>query len=161
MKNYFLILTGAILCCCTDRQENEAASPAVRPEQLHGQWRNVYMKLEMRTYKNADSTRMLEVNENNWEQVMKIKPIRTFFWYDGTYNSEHRDLRDSIFYNPAGKWTLRADTLEMTDTFPKAGLRYKYRITVNGNMAEFSGVEDLDGDGKKDDLYYGTQRRWR
>jgi hypothetical protein len=133
----------------------------VRPEQLHGQWRNVYMKLEMKSYKDSDSAKTVIVTEDTWEKIMGIKPIRTYFWYNGKYNSAHYDLRDSLVYNPAGKWILRDDSLIMTDTFPKPGLQYRYKLAINGNMAEFWGIEDLDGDGKADDLYYGTQRKFR
>jgi hypothetical protein len=157
MKTIFPFLSLLFFAACTEEQS--ATSAVIRPEQLHGQWRNVYMKLEMRTYKNSDSTKVLEVNEANWEQIMQIRPIRTYFWYDGTYNSLHYDLRDSLIYNPAGRWNLKADTLVMVDTFPDRGLQYRYRVAVSGDMAEFWGIEDLDGDGKADDHYYATQRK--
>lgn len=97
--------------------------------------------------------------EHNWETAMKAKPIRTFFKADGTYNSEHRNLNDSIVYNPAGKWSIVGDSLFMMDTFPQEGLSYKYKIKIDGNIAEFRGVEDFDSDGNKDDEYYGSQRK--
>jgi hypothetical protein len=150
------ILTFILLSCETAT----TARKPVSPEQLYGQWRNEYMKLEMPTYRNGDSLKVLEVNLRNWERVMHIQPIRTYFWYNGTYNSAHYDLNDSLIYNPAGNWLLRNDTLIMTDTFPKRGLQYRYKVSMNGVIAEFSGVEDLDGDGKADDHYYGTQRKY-
>lgn len=113
----------------------------------------------MHTFKNSDSTKVLEVMEQNWETVMKAKPIRTFFNADGTYNSEHHNLNDSIVYNPAGKWNVVGDSLFMRDTFPQKGLAYKYRITLDSDIAEFRGVEDFDQDGNKDDEYYGSQRK--
>lgn len=101
----------------------------------------------------------MEVREDNWEALMNMKPIRTFFKADGTYNSEHRNLSDSIVYNPAGKWKITGDSLLMVDTMPQAGVSYKYKVIITDSIAEFFGVEDFDRDGVKDDEYYGRQRR--
>jgi hypothetical protein len=158
MKTIFPLLFILLYNSCTE--EASTTTTAILPAQLHGQWRNVYIKLDMRTYKNSDSSRVLEVNEENWEKIMQMKPIRTYFWYNGTYNSLHYDLRDSLVYNPAGRWFLRNDTLVMTDTFPEPGMQYRYRVALSGDMAEFWGMEDLDGDGQADDHYYGTQRKY-
>jgi hypothetical protein len=130
-----------------------------KPGQLLGEWRNLYTKVTMHTFKNTDSTRVLEVDEANWERMMSSKPIRTFFKADGTYNSEHRNLNDSMVYNPAGRWSLTGDSLFMTDTFPQRGVSYRYKILLKDNIVEFWGVEDFDQDGTKDDNYYGTQQK--
>ncbi len=124
-----------------------------------GEWRNVDLKIEMKSYKNSDSSKTLEVKESNWELMMNIRPIRTFFKANRRYNSEHINLNDSVIYNPAGRWIIIGDTLHMWDTFPKEGLTYKYKLNFKQNLVEFYSVEDCDGDGKADDLYYGTQRK--
>lgn len=130
---------------------------------LTGTWQNTYMKIEMNSYKGKDTLSTLEVDESNWEKKMGIKPIITFFKANGTYSSEHRNLQDSIVYNPAGKWEIVGDTLYMRDTFPEAGLNYKYKLSISKQgdkvTAEFWGIEDFDQDGKKDDAYYGRQKK--
>ena len=160
----FLIILSATACffsCAENKASDEkAASQDIDPRLLYGQWRNATMKLKMNTYKGSDSVFTLNVNENNWEEVMNIRPIRTFFWADNTYNSMHIDLKDSLFYNPAGRWYLKKDSLFMVDTFPQKGPVYKYKLRTDGKTAEFTGLEDLDGDGKADDEYFGTQRRF-
>jgi len=128
-------------------------------KQLVGEWRNSSLKLIMNSFSNKDSTKIFEVKEGDWERKMKIQPIRTFYRGDGTYNSEHRTLRDSIIYNPAGRWAILGDTIIMRDTFPEPGLSYRYKIVIKGDVAEFTGMEDCDRDGKADDNYSGTQRR--
>jgi hypothetical protein len=148
----------ALLTGCTGGDEEKRR--LVAPEQLHGQWRNVYLKLEMNSYRNSDSTRVFEVSEEDWEARMGIRPIRTFYWADGTFNSLHYNLDDSLVFSPSGKWWLEKDSLVMLDTFPARGAVYKYQVRLYDGIAEFSGIEDSDGDGKKDDLYYGTQRRY-
>lgn len=166
MKHIPAILCAFVLFSCESQQPRQEATEAMPGEilpasrgQLLGEWRNVYTKVTMNTYQNSDSTKVLEVEEADWERVMQVKPIRTFFRQDGTYNSEHRDLNDSIVYNPAGRWTLNGDSLYMTDTFPQKGVSYKYKILVHGDILEFSGYEDFDQDGMKDDVYLGTQRK--
>lgn len=124
-----------------------------------GEWRNTYLKVIMHSYKNSDTIRIVEANENNWEEVLKSKTIRTFFRSDGTYNSEYRNLKDSIFYSPAGKWSVSGDSLFMTDTFPSREVMYKLKFEIKGNMAEFWSTLDFDQDGKEDDDYYGIQKK--
>jgi hypothetical protein len=158
MKPLCIAVIFLLLFSCSQPADHSAA---LLPQQLHGQWRNIYMKLEMDSYKGTDSLKVLEVDERSWESVMKIRPIRTYFWYDGTYNSAHYDLHDSLFYNPAGRWKLVGDSITMVDTFPKPGLTYRYKVALKGDILEFTGKEDLDGDGSADDHYYGTQRRFR
>lgn len=128
-------------------------------EKMVGEWRNVDLKITMNSYNNTDSVRTLEVTEATWEEKMKIRPIRTHFNADGTYNSEHINLNDSLIYNPAGTWIILGDSIIMTDTFPTRGLTYKYKVSVKDNMATFYGKEDCDFDGAADDDYYGTQRK--
>lgn len=144
----------AFVSCTTDNENKSELS-----EQLIGEWHNTSLKIIMNTYKNSDSTVVLEVSEQNWEEKMNIKPIKTFFRADNSYNSEHYSLKDSLIYNPSGKWEIKGDTLNMWDTFPNKGLRYKYKLTITNNKAEFSGIEDCDNDGKADDNYFGTQKK--
>lgn len=156
MKELIFLLSVAIFCSCGNRKKETS-------NLLVGTWYNTYMKIEMNSYKGKDTLNVLEVDDSNWEQKMGIKPIITYFKGNGTYNSEHRNLNDSIVYNPAGKWEINGDSLFMTDTFPEAGLNYRYKLLINEDhgkvTAEFWGTEDFDQDGKKDDTYYGMQRK--
>ena len=156
-----LFLLPFLFSCSSSKERKNTLSG-----QLVGEWRNVYMKVEMYTYNNTDSLKTMEVTEANWEKILNIKTIRTLYKENGSYNSEHKNLQDSIIYNPAGKWSIVGDTLIMTDTFPKKGLNYKYKLEIKENngvnkeiIAEFFGVEDFDQDGKIDDKYYGIQRK--
>jgi hypothetical protein len=155
MKNTRSLLLLMLLASCggegNDKQELS--------KRLVGEWRNADMKITMNSYMNSDSTRVFEVNEQNWEQKMRMRPLHTIFNENGTYRSPHISLKDSIFYDPVGKWVIQGDTLIMQDTFPKRGLKYKYKIIIEDENAEFRGLEDCDNDGKADDEYVGRQRR--
>jgi hypothetical protein len=158
LKNNFLyfILIMALSAC---HSSPEIPENKVLEKQMYGEWRNSSLRLLMNSYNNTEETKEFIVKEGEWEQKMKIQPIRTFYRADGTYNSEHRSLNDSLIYNPAGRWVILDDTLIMRDTFPEPGLSYRYKLVVKGGQAEFTGIEDCDRDGKADDNYFGIQRR--
>jgi hypothetical protein len=154
----FVMTLAALIYSCSEHSEKTEVKE-IDPRLIYGQWRNVYMKLHMNTYRNSDSAFTLEVNEDNWAQIMNIKPIRTFFWSDHTYNSMHINLQDSLVYNPSGHWRLLHDSLFMRDTFPEKRPEFRYKVKLHDRVMEFTGIEDLDADGKADDDYYGTQRQ--
>lgn len=148
-----------VLAGCSQEKADKGQVNTALTQGLLGEWRNVYLRLTMNSYKDSDSSRVFEVNEANWEAKMNIQPIRTFFRKDGTYNSEHRNLADSMVYNPAGRWVVYGDTIVMTDTFPSIGQAYRYKVILKDSLVEFYGMEDSDRDGKNDDNYFGIQRR--
>jgi hypothetical protein len=125
-------------------------------DDLVGEWRNVYLNVTMPTVGNSDSTATTVCDSTNWETMLHIKPIHTFFNKDGTYRSEYFTLSDSLFRKTAGTWSVSNDTLVMHES---NGAIYKLRTVVNKNLAEFDGVLDFDSDGKVDDHYVGRQRK--
>jgi len=156
MNYLFVLLVFSIIASCINAKSRTDQQPQ---HPLVGEWVNTYLRVDMHTYKNSDTTRIMEADESNWEQKLKAKTIHSFYRADGSYNSVHRNLKDSIVYNPAGVWSTKADSLYMTDTFPKHGIKYVYKYKINKSIAEFWGTEDFDQDGKIDDTYYGRQRR--
>lgn len=157
IKDTFLIVFFLSVTSC--EQQKDAEQNKELSDRVVGEWHNLSLKIRMNTLNNTDSTRVFEVDERNWEQKMGIRPIRTIYRPDGSYNSEHRNLKDSIIYNPAGRWIILGDTIIMTDTFPERGPAYKYHVRIKGDIAEFTGIEDCDRDGKNDDHYFGVQRK--
>lgn len=152
----FLFIALILFSCRSNRVSSSGASLS---QQLTGEWRNTYVKLTMNSFKNSDTSRVVEADENNWEHVLKSRTVRTFFRADGTYNSEHRDLKDSLFYNPAGHWHIVGDSLFMKDSFPQKGISYQYHLSIKDKMATFRGLGDYDLDGRSDDEYFGVQRK--
>jgi hypothetical protein len=142
-----------LLACDNDRQSDN------NKKKLTGEWENISLRVTLHTFQGTDSTRLVEVPEGKWEEIMGIRPIRTFYRENGTYNSRHYSLGDSLFYNPSGKWHFSGDSLVMTDTFPENGKTYRYLVRFEDDFAEFIGKEDVDGDGENDDDYHGLQRR--
>jgi hypothetical protein len=124
-------------------------------QQIVGEWENTAMRVKVWSYQNSDTSFIVDINEDTWDQKMNIKPIKTKIFSNGTYISEFRNSFDSLMYRPVGEWYMDGDSLIMTD---RRGT-YQYKVFVDGATAEFRSMVDWDGDGKSDDEYFGTQRK--
>lgn len=120
-----------------------------------GEWANVSMRVWVKTYDKSDTSFIVDINEDNWDMKMTVKPIITTIYEDGTYISEFRNSFDSLIYQPKGRWMIDGDTLIMEDHQAV----YRYHVFVDGDRAEFKTILDWDGDGQADDEYFGIQRR--
>ncbi|MGZ3885104.1 MAG: hypothetical protein ACXVPQ_07670 [Bacteroidia bacterium] len=134
------------------------AMPGDLRRQLIGEWRNVTLHVDVITANGTDKNTVWESNEGNWEERLHIKPIRTFFKDDNTFYSEYYNLKDSLIYRPTGKWDLKGNKLTFYYLKPKADTLY-FTLSITNGIATFKGKLDWDEDGKKDDLYAGTQRK--
>jgi hypothetical protein len=151
IKSIFIIF---LIISCSDNDKKTASADLAK--QLTGEWNNIYLKVETVTKQDTGTNETLEVSQDDWEQTLKIKPIRTFFRSDSTWNSAHFNLADSLVYNPGGKWWVNGDTLVMLQNFPVPDTT-NYLVTLNKDTASFSSMVDWDGDKKKDDHYFGKQ----
>jgi len=159
MNKAMIYLTTAFLIACNDSVKTEE-TPLPEKQQLTGEWNNLSIKVDINTKNNSDSNEVLEVDRPQWEEKLKIKPIRTFFRADSTWNSAHYNLKDSLVYNPSGKWWLENDKLVMLQDFPSNDTTW-YSIIIQKDTASFESMLDWDMDGKKDDLYFGKQIKVR
>lgn len=146
------LLAIASVCC-------EPAENKEMEKLMLGEWYSHDLKINMNSFKNKDTVRVFEVNESEWERKMNIRPIKTVYFENGTYISEHRNLRDSVIFRPAGKWNIAGTIISIQDTFPELGPQYSYTLSLKNNMAEFLGLEDCDNDGTADDDYFGRLQR--
>jgi hypothetical protein len=67
-------------------------------------------------------------------------------------------LKDSLVYNPSGKWWFENDKLIMMQYFPSLDTT-AYDLDIKNDTATFEANVDWDRDGKKDDVYFGKQIR--
>ena len=125
-------------------------------QEMIGEWTNISMKVWVKTYNNSDTSFIVEITEESWEQKMNIKPIITTIHSDGTYISEFRNSFDSLIYRPKGTWMVDGDSLIMEDEQQQV---YRYQVFVDGDRAEFNSLIDWDKDGKADDEYFGIQEK--
>ena len=157
MRVLFCFLLLMWLAGCDDREKNGQVKTSDR-KSLIGEWNSLSIKVTINSKNNTDSNEVFEVDRPRWEQTLKIKPIRTFFHADSTWNSAHYDLKDSLVYNPSGKWWFENDKMIMLQNFPSPDTSSFTWITKN-DTASFEGMVDWDRDGKKDDVYFGRQIR--
>ena len=158
-KIVFTILVAATLAMIAFGQPGTGYPKSSLAQKIVGEWRNQSIKIKINSYRNKDTIVLMEANASNWEEKLHIKPIRTFFKADRSYYSEYRDLQDSIIRRPTGEWRTRGDTIVMTELTPEKAV-YTFHLSIKKNIATFIGVIDFDGDGKKDDEYYGTQKKF-
>jgi hypothetical protein len=153
----FLSVLFAVSCNSGDKTKQLNEITTTTTQQLTGEWSNLMLHVEIHSKDNTDSSELLEVDRAHWEEKLKIKPIRTFFRADSTWNSAHYNLQDSIVYNPSGKWWIKnGKELMMAQQFPSADTT-RYLVNISGDTASFEATLDWDMDGKRDDRYFGTQ----
>ena len=155
----YLVIAISVLLSCNDNKGKEQSQPVddtSTSQKLIGEWNNLYLNVKVDSKKNTAEQEELIVTREEWESKLKIKPIRTFFREDSTWNSAHYNLNDSLVYNPSGKWWVQGDSIVMLQTFPSPDTTL-YFLTLKSDTASFESLLDWDGDGKKDDRYLGRQ----
>ena len=146
MKKIIILFITVSICSCNNQRE-------LRREQIIGKWTNISLLVTMKKLDGQDS--ILEANEHNWEQVLKIKPIISTFDEEGSFASEYSNLKGEIIREVQGKWDVRNDSLIIwTD-----GVETAYHFTIKGNRVKFRSQLDWDGDGESDDYYDAIQVR--
>jgi hypothetical protein len=150
--NLFLMALSFVAC-----SPQQTAQSNLR-EALIGEWRNVSIHVTINTANNSDSSAVFAADESNWEEKLRMKPIRTFYKEDGSYISEYRNLSDSLFHTASGTWSVRGDSLILNQTQPSAET-YRSQVMIKDALAEFTIRLDWDQDGNEDDLYFGVQRK--
>ncbi len=155
MNKFLFVIAALVFTSCADtgskgKNENNTA------EQLVGEWNNLSIKIDINSKNNTDSNEVFAVDRPQWEEILKIKPIRAYFRADSSYNFAHYNLKDSLVYNPSGKWWIEGDKLITLQTFPSPDTT-AYLLSIKKDTASFEAIIDWDMDGKKDDKYFGRQ----
>ncbi len=115
---------------------------------LLGTWSNVSMKIIFAN----DS--IFKVEEGQWEEIFKMKPIKTTYYGDHRYVSEYRDLNDSLISRTLGRWSIKNDSLYLDSK----GILTSFLFNYDNKIGEFTGIVDWNQD-NIDELYYGVQKK--
>ncbi len=143
-------------CCllfsagCSKRSEMEKS--------LIGRWENIGLHVTVHTYRNTDSTLIIDFDENDLRTRFPTKPTVTVLNEDGTYYLEYRTKSDSLVARPSGEWSVKGDSIIMHQYVPSEYV-YAYHVTLMPGKAEFRGMLDYDADGKADDEIIATSRK--
>jgi hypothetical protein len=139
---------------CTSSPE-EPSQDELEKEIL-GEWNNIYLRVEINSKNGTDSSEVLEVDHSQWEEKLKIRPIRSFFRSDSSWHSAHYNLNDTLIYDPSGRWWLDGDKLTLQQSSPSPDTTV-YTLKISNDTATFEAMLDWDMDGRKDDKYIGRQ----
>lgn len=150
MKNHLVFALLLSVSCTTKNNES-----SLKDEDIVGAWENVSLNVKMNTFQNRDTTSYLRAPEGQWEEVLKIKPIRTVYLKNGEFTSTYRDLSDKVVGESQGKWSIRNDSLILVAD----DVEYAYSVILENGKARFISLQDWDQDGKADDLYDGWQKK--
>ncbi|MEO9965315.1 MAG: hypothetical protein ABJF11_05985 [Reichenbachiella sp.] len=144
MRLVLMLMTCGLLSC---------SSHQIDQKLLLGTWKNTELRVKMNSFKNEDSIKWLIAKAGEWEKVLKMKPIETTYFPDGTFESKYNGLDGQLLGTEKGQWQLTNDSLILRS----ANYNNSYKIYYIDHQLRFVSLLDWDEDGKKDDLYDGWQ----
>lgn len=144
------LLIFVISCKLEDQTVKNSASP-VQESNLQGIWENVEIKVEVKD----DSSYLFVVEEDDWQNILQIRPTQSYFYPDQTFRQVFIGLDNSILDSKKGTWGLNEDIL--TIALPEDTVQYSIRLQKG--MLLLRGQVDWNSDGQKNDIYFGKQRQ--
>lgn len=111
-------------------------------------WQTTYLKIEMPTYKLADSTYVFEDNfENNPKQIAQSK-----YFDDGTFDAWFVDDKGKKNGRTTGLWNIKNDSLFVQFFYGGRNIKVTYKIEPIKNGFIGTSLYDWDNDGELDDV---------
>jgi len=154
----FLLFIGLLSCesgsTTNDGSSAEAEEVVDLKKALPGTWESVSLKVTINSLQNSDSSYVFQVEEENWERKLGVRPVKYFYTPDQKFRRVHYDARDSITEVTRGIWNVFGDTLMMI----AEDATYQYEVSLKNGLSEYRTYLDWDGDGEEDDEYIGVQR---
>lgn len=140
-----------VISCKSEDQTIKNSASSVPESSLQGIWENVEIKIEVKD----DSSYLFIVEEDDWQNILQIRPTQSYFYPDQTFRQVFIGLDNSILDTKKGTWLLNQDTL--TISLPEDTLQYSVRLQKG--MLLMRGQVDWNSDGQKNDIYFGKQRQ--
>ena len=156
MRLLFLITFILMIFSCQNTESTtEVEDNSIKRSDLIGVWEQVDLKVTYNIFDVPDSMRIFEVMEENWTEILSVKPVKTYFMADSTYRQDFIGLDDTVYDTQRGLWNVLGDTLMLIS--PNATYTYGINLEENGTC-QYLGILDWDGDGVEDDKYEARQR---
>lgn len=154
----YTLLILMLWSCSTTTNEDTAKiteNQTLNRSAFYGVWQAVSLKVTTNgTSEIPDSMSVFEISEQQWEKLLSVKPVLTYFYPDSTYKQEFRNINGEVYDTIKGLWNIVDERLLLLT--PEA--IYRYNVSLKSGMSEYNTVLDWDGDGVEDDLYFSTQR---
>jgi len=152
----------AFLFSCTQSplpapEENSEVSSDLK-NSLVGMWQAYDIIVGIDTIHNSGNSALLEVNNNDWRDKLKLRPIQTIFNANNTYVSAYCTDEGRLIRVTSGKWDMKKNQLNIHQLFPN-DKEMNYRIELSAGVAQLRSKLDFDGDGKSDDMYYCQMKK--
>jgi hypothetical protein len=144
-KLIFLVAFAILFASCEPSLE----------EYMTDSWQTSYIKIEMPTYQNRDSTNVFEDTfENNPPRIAQSQ-----YNADGTFTAWYLTPTGVRLGDTPGTWDVEKDSLHIA--FPSKGdtIRVSYKVKRTEEGFEAISKYDWDEDGKKDDLLLMRTKR--
>jgi hypothetical protein len=152
-------MRNTIICILMSIVVVGCQEPVREAPELHGSWEETWMMVMDNSPDMTDEMfDMLIVDSTNWEKKMRMKPVRTTYYADGTFRGEFRNLKDSIYVYSGGKWEVRGDSLYFMQFEPDTFLA-TYWYEVRDDTLHTKGVIDWSRNGEANDKFAATQKK--
>jgi hypothetical protein len=166
VRNYFVPLTFLVfaLFACSrapvvpPAQEESAASGTALKNSLVGMWQMNSLVIGFDTIHNTQTSCVLQIGADEWNEKLKLQPIQTLFSPNKTYISAYCTDEGKIIRFTTGKWEVEKNQLKIHQLFP-SDKQMNYRIDVSDGCAQLRSKMDFDEDGKSDDLFYCEMKK--
>ena len=110
---------------------------------------------EQFSFENKDSSYVLNIQEEEWDKVYFVQPVKTYYELDNKYRRTYFNVNGEVVSEDRGMWNTFNDTLMMIEP----NVTYQYIISQQpSGLLQFSAILDWDSDGQEDDEYLGVQR---
>ena len=139
MKYLLILLALFIVLPSCQNAPSEATDQAAEQidlgKEMPGVWESVSIHVQINSAENQDTSYTFEVKEENWEQVLGMKPIKTYYELDNKYRTEYYSRFDSLTNVKRGMWNTFGDTLMLIEP----DVTYQYSVEILGNgLAQFT-----------------------
>ncbi|NRB53882.1 MAG: hypothetical protein HRU41_39905 [Saprospiraceae bacterium] len=153
----FLLLSVILLSSCqTEPKGQEAEAETLDlAKTLPGTWEMVSLRVQVNSFENKDSSYVLNIQEEEWDKVYFVQPVKTYYELDNKYRRTYFNVNGEVVSEDRGMWNTFNDTLMMIEP----NVTYQYIISQQpSGLLQFSAILDWDSDGQEDDEYLGVQR---
>ncbi|MDJ0644498.1 MAG: hypothetical protein QNJ57_00805 [Flavobacteriaceae bacterium] len=134
--------------------------PRTKREMLTGEWESKYMYVKKNTFNNSDSTVIVDVNPDNYKEILNLSTAIVDFKKRGSFTEKYIGVNGDTLFEQQGYWSFVGDSIIMSVYKPlKSQSVLKYHIVIEGDTAKFNSVMDYDGDGSEDDEFKGISIR--
>ena len=121
-------------------------------------WQMNSLVVGIDTIQNSETSCVLQIGKEDWNEKLKLQPIQTLFSPNKTYISAYCTDEGKIIRFTTGRWEMEKNQLKIHQLFP-IEKQMNYRIDLSDGSAQLRSHLDFDGDGKTDDMFYCEMKK--